>query len=50
MRPIGDRKKTSPLKMGYLGGSINISGSSSGQSMSKTLPGMKNYKLNPKPF
>ena len=50
MRSIGDRKKTSPLKMGYTGGSINISGSSSGQSMSKTLPGMKNYKLNSKPL
>lgn len=50
MKPIGDRKKSSPLKMGYMGGSINISGSSSGQSMSATLPKMKNYKLNPKPL
>tara|TARA_R110000822_G_scaffold56916_6_gene143552 strand:+ start:1819 stop:2976 length:1158 start_codon:yes stop_codon:yes gene_type:complete len=52
MKSLGDRVKTSPLK----GGSLVIpgkgkGGSPGGQSMSKTLPGMKKgYKLNPKPL
>ncbi len=50
MSALGDRVKTSPIKQGMTGGSINISGTSSGQSRSKTLPDMKGYKLNPRPL
>ena len=41
MSSLGDRVKTTPLSAGFQGG---------GQSMSKTLPDTKNYKLNPKPL
>jgi hypothetical protein len=55
MKSIGDRVKTSPIKDGFVGGSLVIpskgpKGSAGGQSASKTLPGMKGYKLNPKPL
>lgn len=50
MKALGDRVKTAPIKQGMNGGSNNISGTSNGQSRSKTLPGMKGYKLNPRPL
>jgi hypothetical protein len=55
MKSLGDRKKTSPVKQGMNGGSLVIpgkgrGGSPGGQSASKTYPGMKGYKLNPKPL
>lgn len=48
MESLGDRTKTPSVGMGGYG--LNIAGTSSGQSRSKTYPDMKDYKLNPTPL
>jgi hypothetical protein len=53
MRSLGDRVKTSPIKDGFNGGSLvipTINNKMGSQSMSKTLPSTKPYKLNPRPL
>jgi hypothetical protein len=49
MKILGSSKPDN-LSASIKGGSIVISGSSSGQSRSKTLPGSSSYKLNPRPL
>ena len=53
MKSLGDRVKTQPIEAGFNGGSLVIPTNNNkmgSQSMSKTLPDTKNYKLNPKPL
>ena len=57
MKSLGDRTKTTPLQAGFNGGSLVIplcpgkyNNKMGSQSMSKTLPSSKGYKLNPKPL
>ena len=57
MKSLGDRTKTTPLQAGFNGGSLVIplcpgkyNNKMGSQSMSKTLPSSKGYKLNPRPL
>ena len=53
MKALGDRVKSAPIEAGMNGGSLvipTINNKMGSQSMSKTLPSSKGYKLNPRPL